>query len=100
MENIRLKATLKRIFEVNDGDFDNFVRSIYGGNFEFVADHEANNNSQYEFTAPNMNRDFDGKYEAKIREGKFNGVPVHALFNVLHKDGHLPEGTYVIKVSW
>lgn len=100
MENIRLKATLKRIFEVDYSDFDKFVTAIYGGNFEFVADHEAENYSSYDFSAPNCHMDFNGEEEAKIRKGKFNGVSVHALFNVLHKDGHIPEGEYIIKVFW
>jgi hypothetical protein len=98
--NMKLKATRKTIFEVDYSDFDEFVEGIYGGNFEFVADHEANNYSSYDFTAPNMNRDFGGEFEAKIRNGNFYNVPVHAIFNVLLKDGHIEEGEYIIKVSW
>lgn len=97
---MKLKGEKKVIFEVDYSDFEDFVNEIYGGNFDFVADHEANNYSSYDFDAPNMNRDFGGKYEAKIREGKFNGVPVHAIFNVLLKDGHIEKGNYIIKVSW
>jgi len=97
---MKLKAENKTIFKVDYNDFDEFVTEIYGSNFEFVAGHEANNYSQYEFSAPNMNMDFRGEYEAKIRNGNFNGVPVHALFNVLFKDGHIEKGDYVIDVSW
>ena len=97
---MELKVEKKVVFKVDSSCFDEFVKSIYGGNFEFVADHEAHNYSSYEFSAPNMNMDFKGKYEAKIREGKFNGVPVHAIFNVLLKDGHIEKGDYIIEVFW
>jgi len=97
---MKLKVENKTIFKVDYNDFDEFVTEIYGGNFEFVAGHEANNYTQFEFSAPNMNMDFRGEYEAKIRNGNFNDVPVHALFNVLFKDGHIEKGDYLIDVSW
>jgi hypothetical protein len=99
MEKFKLKAQRREIFEVDYYDFDEFVNDIYNGNFEFVADHEANNSAIYDFKAPNMNIDFDGKYEAKIRQGDFNNVPVNAIFNVLYDDGHIEEGIYYINVS-
>jgi len=97
---MELKTKKKTIFEVDSADFDDFVNEIYGGNFEFIADHQANNYSSYHFTAPNMNVDFDGKYEDKIRQNKFNGVPVYAIFNVLLKDGHIKKGEYFITVFY
>lgn len=100
MNTPKLKTKVKRIFEVDYSDFDEFVRAIYGGNFEFVADHEANNYSSYEFSCPNVHTDFGGKEEASIREGKYNDVSVHAIFNTLHKDGHIPAGDYIISVFW
>ncbi len=78
---MELKTEKKTIFRVNSNEFDRFVKEIYRGNFEFVADHEANNDSSYEFSAPNMNMDFNGEYEAKIRNGKFSSVPI--LFKVV-----------------
>lgn len=97
---MKLKIEKKAIFKVDYNDFDRFVKDIYGGNFDFVADHEAENYSSYEFSAPNMNVDFGGVYEEKIRGGRFSGVPVHALFNVLFKDGHIEQGDYIISVYW
>jgi hypothetical protein len=47
-----------------------------------------------------MNMDFEGKNEAAIRSGKYPMYCTHALFNVLHKDGHIEAGDYIIKVSW
>lgn len=97
---MKLKAEIKTIFKVDYGDFEDFVKEIYGGDFDFVADQEADNYSSYEFSAPNMHVDFEGKHEEKIRKGDFNGVPIHALFNVLLKDGHIEAGDYLIDVLW
>lgn len=97
---LKAESESKTIFKVDCNDFDEFVTEIYGGDFEFVADHEANNYSSYEFSAPNMNIDFRGEYETKIRNGEFSGVPVHAIFNVLLKDGHIEKGDYIINVFW
>lgn len=97
---MELKTKIKTLFRVDYNDFDSFVKQIYGGNFDFVIEHNARNYSSYEFSAPNLNIDFGGKYEEKIRSGNFNGVPVNALFNVLFKDGHIEKGDYLIEVSW
>jgi hypothetical protein len=97
---MKLKSETKTIFKVEYSDFDNFVAEIYGGDFEFIAEQEANNYSSYEFSAPNMNIDFHGKQEAKIRSGEFSNVSVESLFNVLLKDGHIEKGDYVINVFW
>ena len=97
---MELKSKKISVIQIDSNDFDRFVESKYGGGFEFVAIHEANNYSQYEFSAPNMNMDFDGKTEAKIREGKYPIFCTHCLFNVLLKDGFIEAGEYIIKVSW
>jgi|JFJP01.1.fsa_nt_gi hypothetical protein len=97
---MELKMKVVTYNEIDYYDFNKFVQSIYGGNFEFVANEEANNYSRYKFDAPNVHMDFDGEEEAAIRSGKYPMQCTHALFNVLHKDGHIQAGDYIIKVSW
>lgn len=97
---MELKAKKVTATVIDSNDFDRFVELKYGGSFEFVAIHEANNDSQYRFSAPNCNMDFGGENEAKIRQGIYPTYCTHALFNVLHKDGHIEAGEYIIEVSW
>ena len=95
----KLRVTTQTVTKIDSDDFNTFIEECYGGSFEFEAIQEANYNVDYEFSAPNMNNDFGGKVEASIREGKYPMWCVHALFNVLHKDGLIPAGTYLIKVD-
>lgn len=97
---MELKSRKETLTIIDSNDFDRFVESKYGGSFEFVAIHEANNDSRYKFSAPNMNMDFGGKSEAAIRQGKYPVYCTHALFNVLLKDGFIEAGEYEIVVSW
>lgn len=95
---MRLKHKKETVFFVDYKDFDNFVSEVYNCDYEFVAEHEANNYSSYEFEAPNLNEDYDDEY-AKIRAGKLMS-DTHGLFNCLYEDGHIEKGKYVINVYW
>jgi hypothetical protein len=97
---MELKSQKQTLIVIESDDFDRFVESKYGGSFEFVAIHEANNDSRYKFSAPNCNMDFGGKTETAIRSGKYPTYCTHALFNVLLKDGFITAGEYEIVVSW
>ena len=95
---MELKTKTETIKTIDYNDFDRFVESKYGGSFEFVAIHEANNYSRYKFSAPNVAMDFG---EAKkIRAGIYPTYCLHHLFNVLFEDGHIEAGEYEIEVSW
>lgn len=91
-----IKQTL---FTIDSNDFDNFVMSKYGGNFKFVTQHEANNDSDYSFNAPNVAMFF--KDEATdIRNGNYKSHSVHQIFQVLYEDGFIEKGDYIVKVFW
>lgn len=94
-----IKFNKKVIYSIDSNDFDSFVTSKYGGNFEFVAQHEANNYSSYEFKAPNMSMFFDTEAE-DIRSGKYRNHSVYKIIQVLFEDGHIEEGNYLIDVNW
>ena len=95
----KLKVITKTVHIIDYDDFDKFVMDKYGGNFEFVAEHEANNYSEYEFTVPNKTLMSESEGE-KIRSGKYVPFGVHKLFKCLYEDNFLHAGTYIIKVSW
>jgi len=81
-------------------EFENFVQACYGGIYDFVAIHEANNYSQYEFNANNVNSDFHEVTYEKIRKGEYPEYSTVQLFDCLCQDGFLLAGSYTIKVSW
>jgi hypothetical protein len=99
MNNPKLKYVKQNVFIVDSNDFDVFVNEIYGGNYEFVADHEANNYSSYQFDVPNMAMLY-GDDAKEIRSGKYRPNNTHKLFKVLHEDGFIESGKYIIKVYW
>lgn len=96
---MELKKKTKTVHIVDYSDLESFIESIYGGNYEFVAEEEANNYSSYETSAPNKGMMWDDT-EEKIKQGNYNGISVHQLFNQLHKDGHVEKGDYLINVCW
>lgn len=96
---MKLKKKKQSVFIVESDDFDKFVKSIYGGNYEFVAYQEAQNYSCYKFEAPNMNMPWP-KDDENVRKGKYKVHDTHRLFRCLFEDGHIEEGTYIINVSW
>lgn len=89
----------KTNFTIDCDDFDRFVESKYGGNLEFVAQHEANNYSNYDFSAPNQAMFFSNEAE-EIRNGDYNNHSIHKIFQVLFEDGFIEEGEYLIEVNW
>ncbi len=84
---------------VDSNDFDRFVNKIYGGDYEFVAYHEAENYTCYKFEVPNMNMPWAVSDDA-VRKGVYSTRDTHRLFRCLYEDGHLPKGIYFINVSW
>lgn len=100
---MELKVIKKTIYEIDEYDFNEFVMKKYGGNFEFVAQHEANNDSQYSFNARKKTTK-DSSYllsiKEDIRKGAYGMHSVYAVFECLLEDGHIDEGEYVIEVCW
>ena len=96
---MKLKTEKKCIIKVDYNDFNDFVNETYGGGFEFTEQHEANNYSAYEFTAPNSAR-FFGDEAKDIRNGDYKNHSVHKIIQCLYEDGLIDKGEYVIKVYW
>jgi hypothetical protein len=98
---MELKTTVVTRTVINSDDFDEFVKSKYGGNFEFVAEQEANNNSHYKFEVPcQYLNSWDIPRIAEIRKGKYPAYFVNLVFQCLYEDGFLPEGKYTVECSW
>jgi hypothetical protein len=96
-----LKATTVTRFEVDCYDFDDFVKEIYGQEYEFVPDIECGNDSQHSFTAKKsvLNKWDLEKLNKFSKTGEYSYL-AHALFTDLVNRDILPEGDYLIRVSW
>jgi hypothetical protein len=101
--NPELKMETKEVHLIDYNDFDDYINKIYPflKNFEFVADHEANNYSCYKFEANKLKFDFDIKdyeiFKTGVKPRWFN---VHHLFDYMVEDGYIQPGTYIITVYW
>jgi hypothetical protein len=80
--------------------FDIFVKSIYGGDYEFISTQEANNSSSYTFKVDGKISDYDEKDVLKIKSGKYPNYCNHVLFNLLVREKHIEPGEYLVKVFW
>jgi hypothetical protein len=65
-----LKFKEKTIREVDYGDFEDFVKSIYGGEYEFVAVEECGNDSDHSFHVDGKIHDYNSNIVKKIKSGQ------------------------------
>lgn len=98
---INLKLT--QVFIINSNDFDNLVVETLGiSNFESIAQFEWNNNSAY--LSENINKEIPSFQEKEVNEllnGKIDRfTSFHSVLTALCVKEALPEGNYLIEVSW
>ncbi len=98
MNKPSLVGFVQEITVVNASDFDNFVTSIYGGDFETAAIQEFNYNSYVKHTVPDKfpEQDWIEEEKAQIRNGDYPDYCAYRVLDCLYEDGHIPEGTYLI----
>lgn len=82
--------------EMDYHEFDELVKEKYGIETEFVANQEANNDSEYSFNVDGKLSDYQREdwEEKNFQYG--NGL----LLNKLCEDGHIEPGKYLITVCW
>lgn len=99
---MNLKKIEKTIYEVNIDDFEEFVKSIYGGEPEIIANQELNNSSYLSFNVPDKYPTSYSNEELKktIRNGGYEPYCFSTLVECLIEDGHLEDGEYFILISW
>lgn len=96
----RLKAKVETIFKVHHFDLEKFVEEIYGGSFELPAIEETHNYSLIECSVPNTSALRDEEAEKQIRQGKYPKYCTGIVLKLLHEDGYIPSGKYIVDVSW
>ena len=103
-----LKCKTETVYTVHYRDLEDFVQSIYGGDYEFVAVQECGNNESHKFRVDGKLcywpggevNDYNVKKADSIRLGKYPNYCNNLIFDCLFVDGYIPTGTYLVQVSW
>lgn len=97
----KLTIVTKQIHTVDSYDLDAFISEHYEREFEFVADQESGNDQGHAF---NVKKDdlesWHTKDLATFREGGHPTFVAGTLLQDLCNRGFIPEGDYLVKVSW
>ena len=97
-----LKCKTKTVIEVDYNDLDEFISEIYGVDYEIVSDEELNNYSMKSF---DIKKESLGAYDQRC----FNNWKVDSnneqfmartILTDLCNRELIPEGEYLIDVSW
>jgi len=102
-KNTELKCKIKTVIEVDYNDLGNFLKEKFGfDKFEFAEIEEMNNYSSqsilvkkdglYEWDNKDLNKMLVSKQPEKFS--------TRILLNHLCNLGEIPEGEYMIKISW
>jgi len=90
--------------EMDDSEFNDLVEKHYGVEFEIVAAEEWSNDESHTF---NVKKGEDSNFTEYDKHswdnfliGKEYMYMGYTIFQHLVNDGHLPEGSYLIKLSW
>lgn len=81
-------------------EFETLVKEVYNVDFEFTVDHEANNDTEHEFNIDG----YVDNYEKEQIQSFINGERVYCISRTLLNDlcakDYIPDGRYLITVSW
>jgi hypothetical protein len=99
-----LKMRQETVNVVDSYDLDKFIQSAYDLQaYEFVPCEEVGNDSHHMFRVKAENIEGDEYQNGNLRmfrAGKFQYYMTQSLLDDLAYRGEIPEGTYIISVSW
>lgn len=96
-----MKMITKTVHLVDYNDLESTVKREYGYEWSFVADQECNNDSAQTFLG--RERELDNWERERLNNFITTGAGTflfHSLMQDMINRNVLPEGEYVIKVSW
>lgn len=85
---------------VDYSDLERFIRDVTGKEYEICSCEEWSNDSQHEIVVDGEVSEYRDKAVAEFLAGRPRNYGLRAILNALTRDGHLPKGSYLIKVSW
>lgn len=97
-----LKMKTVSVHEVDYNDLDDFISFTYGTSFEVVADQEMSNDSSKVMTVKKarLNKWDAEVFETVKTDGCFRTGSLYPIMTDLCNRDLIPEGKYVIRVSW
>ena len=91
------------IHRIDYSKFDAIVKSIYGHDFDFAADQECSNDSSHSFVVRKGELDRYSWYRKDLdgfkATGEGSSMTPGLLYDLCDRD-LIPEGNYIIDVSW
>lgn len=95
----QLKADSITYFVVRYRALENFIRAAFRQEYNFVMSEEARNDSVCAFFVTGIVGDFE---LAEVRRFRRSGSPCRTsvLLDYLCRRGFIPEGHYLVEVSW
>lgn len=79
---------------------ERFIRDLTGQEYEICCYEEWSNDSQHEIIVDGAVSEYNDKAVAAFLAGKPQNYSLRAILNAMARDGHLPVGNYLIRVSW
>ena len=97
-----LRVEERTVRVVDHQDMDKFIQEVSGYSFESAADLEARNDSSHEIHV-RLNEynpsNYDREVWANQKSGK-NPPGLRSILACMCEEGFIPEGFYLIRVSW
>lgn len=96
-----LKVRTETVHFVDYNDLEDFAKTVYPflGEYRFAAVQECGNDTDVTFNPSGKPDNFDAKeWKNVVRGGPLSSN--YLLMDQLVRDGHIPAGTYVVRVSW
>ncbi len=92
----------KIVHQIDYFDFDEFIKKHYQkSDFEFCADQESRNDSSHSFSvSKHPMSDYELKRLNKFKSDQRVDFISSTLLNDLCNKGIIPEGQYIVNVSW
>lgn len=105
-----MKIKTKSVHRVEYGDLEDFIREVYGIDYEMASDAECSNDTSHEYNgitaanAADLNNpnspDSHRIQDWKSSQGRKQMWGPRLILLDLVRQGKIPEGDYVIRVSW
>lgn len=97
-----MKMVTKTVRAVDYRDFENEVKRVFGQEFEFPSDEECSNDTSHEYNNMKIEEhdEWDRTKLQEFTEGKPKSFMARILLQELVNRKEIPEGNYIIRVSW
>lgn len=96
-----MKYQEKKFYYVDYGDLEQKIEEVYGRSYEIPCNEECGNDVSLQFTASGTNS--VGWQVDKVNDftsGKGGMYILDCILNDMAFNGHIPDGNWIVRVSW